>query len=170
VQTLSREPALDPLTLRRVAARLVDRHAPGDCPQVEPRATDEQRGSASRSDGSQRFVRMGREVGRREGLVRIDQVQPVVSDAAACVRRDLGRTDVHAAVDLARIGADDLDVADGFGESQRESRLAGRGRAADDDERRMGDAVRVARRVSPPGTRSVHTARRLRCAPSAACR
>ena len=50
---------------------------------------------------------------------------------------DLGRADVHAPVDLARVGADDLG-AEALGERPATARvLPVRGRAADDDERRQ---------------------------------
>ena len=95
---------------------------------------------------------MALEVGRREARVGVDQVQAEMRDARAVRGRDLGRADVHAAEDLPRVGADDLHVAEGVGQGQGELRLAGRGRAGDDEERwerlRQDDrAARTARRA-----------------------
>jgi hypothetical protein len=43
---------------------------------------------------------MSREVGQREGLVRLDEVETVVRHAVAIGRRGLGCADVEAPVDL----------------------------------------------------------------------
>ena len=55
-----------------------------------------------------------------------------------------GGPDVHAPVDLPRVGADDLDATAGLpelnGQADRQSALPGRRRAADDDERRVAQA------------------------------
>jgi hypothetical protein len=62
----------------------------------------------------------------------------VVRDAAALVDRQLGRADVHSAVQLHRVGIDDLDGT-AFGpeyvrEIERQAGLAGSGGPDDDDE------------------------------------
>ena len=88
-------------------------------------------------DAGQHAVHVALEVGRREELVGIDQVEAVMRDARPVGGCDLGRADVHVAIDLARIGADDLASPSALGDGQRQLRLAGRGPAGDDQERRV---------------------------------
>ncbi len=80
------------------------------------------------------------EVGDAEGLVGVDEVEPVMDDAAALLEGRLGRPDVEPAIDLARVGRDDLRVAtrrsEREGEVDGEAGLPRGGRPADDDERR----------------------------------
>jgi len=64
-----------------------------------------------------------------------------MDDAGPLRHGRLRRADVEPAIDLARVGRDDLDraaklVAQRERETDREAGLAGRGRPADDDERR----------------------------------
>ena len=61
----------------------------------------------------------------------------MVRDAAALGAGQLGGADVHAAVDLHRVGVDDL-AAEPLGEVERQAGLAGRGRPDDGDDRRDG--------------------------------
>ena len=67
----------------------------------------------------------------------------MVRDAAPLVGRELGGADVHAAVDLHRVGVDDL-AAEALREVEREPRLAGGGRADDGDDRRPWHAASLA--------------------------
>ena len=87
-------------------------------------------------------LRRSDEVGDRERLVRIDEVEEVMRDPPALGERRLGRPDVHPPVDLARIGREDLDrpvrAAELAGDPDRQAGLAGRRRATDDDEGRSG--------------------------------
>ena len=89
---------------------------------------------------------MGGEVGDAERLVRIGQVEPEVRDARPVRGAHLGRADVEAAEDLARVGRDDRHGpavrADRLGEPDRELGLAGGRRAGDDDEGRGGSPRR----------------------------
>ena len=48
------------------------------------------------------------EVGDGERLVRIDEIEAVMWNAVPLLARRLGRPDVQAAVDLPRVGRDDL--------------------------------------------------------------
>src|SRR5207249_3224025 len=59
-------------------------------------------------------------------LSRISDVDEVMRHTRTLVRGRLGRTDIHAAVDLARIGGDDL-ASDALGDAHGESALARRG-------------------------------------------
>ena len=59
----------------------------------------------------------------------------MVRDAAALGLRELGGADVHPAVDLHRVGVDDLAV-EAFGQVERETALAGRGRPHHGHDRR----------------------------------
>ena len=85
------------------------------------------------------------EVGPGAGLVcrdagllgDVEHVELVVRDAAALAHRQLGRADVHAAVELRGVGADDL-AAQHLGEGDGEVGLAGGGRADDGDDERTG--------------------------------
>ena len=63
----------------------------------------------------------------RRRLGDVEDVHQVVPDAATLCDRQLGRADVHAAVDLHRVGVDDLTVQP-LRKVQRERALAGRGR------------------------------------------
>ena len=70
-------------------------------------------------------------------------------DAAPLVLRQLGGADVHAAVDLHRVGVDDL-AAEALGEVEGEVGLAGRGGPDDRDDRRVGRLdARPDSRVTP---------------------
>jgi hypothetical protein len=62
-------------------------------------------------------------------------VHEVVRDAAPLGDGELGGADVHAAVDLHRVGVDHL-AAQALGEVEGEPGLAGRGRPDDGDDRR----------------------------------
>ncbi len=78
-----------------------------------------------------------RETGRRPSLGRRRDVEPVMRDLLPQARRRFRRADVKAAIDLARICADDRAVVRRR-ERQRERRLSGCGRADDDPEAIVG--------------------------------
>jgi hypothetical protein len=130
------------------------RQPPGDGPQVQPGATDEDRQTAALRDARQDVGDVGREVDDREADVGIDEVEAVVPDPGAIGGRDLRGPDVEPAVDLPRVGADDLGRAalgdEPFGEAEREPGLAGRGRAGDDEERRVRRQATAPRRAYGP--------------------
>jgi hypothetical protein len=99
---------------------------------------------------------MADEVGDAERRVGLDEIETVVDDTPAFRGGRLGRPDVEAPVDLARIGRDDLRIAAGRPQGEREldgeARLAGGGRAADYDERRpavRADPCRDAQATTP---------------------
>ena len=68
----------------------------------------------------------------------IEHVKEMVWDATSFAHRDLGGADVHAAVELHRVGVHDLGAAPALdkrgGEIERKSGLAGAGRPDDGDE------------------------------------
>src|SRR5204862_460955 len=70
---------------------------------------------------------------RLEGLARRDQVQAVVRDVGPLRRRRLRRADVEIAIDLPRVGGDDL-TAQALGEVERKRALPARRRADYADE------------------------------------
>ena len=72
------------------------------------------------------------ELRHRRGLAHVEHVEQVVGDAAALGGGELRRTDVHAAVDLHRVGVDDL-AAEALGEVEGEVGLAGGGGPDDRD-------------------------------------
>jgi hypothetical protein len=81
---------------------------------------------------------VGGEVGEREGLVGVDEIEAVVRDARPVRGGRLGRADVEPAIDLTRVGGDDGDrpalAAERLAQPDRELGLAGGRRARDDDE------------------------------------
>ena len=87
----------------------------------------------------------------RERLIGVDEVEPVMRDAPALGRRRLRGPDVEAAIDLPRVGRDDLGgdplPHQALRDVDREPGLAGR-RGAGDDEQRAAAAVTI-RRAMP---------------------
>lgn len=71
--------------------------------------------------------------GDGRGLGDVEDVELVVRDAAAGVDGQLGGADVHPAVELHRVGVDDLGAEwpEPFGDVQRQLGLAGAGGADD---------------------------------------
>ena len=108
---------------------------------VEHGAADDDRHRAARRDGldvgygSLLVARHGR------GFGDVQNVEPVVRDAAPVGDRQLGGADVHAPVLLHGVGVDDL-PAEAFGDLECEMRLAGAG--GSDDRDRPGPIPRVA--------------------------
>ena len=92
----------------RVPGQLVDGQPTGHGTEIEARAADQQRDGAPLGDPRQRLPGMGREIGHAERHVRIHEIQAVVRDPGPLFGSDLGRADVHASVDLPRVGGDDL--------------------------------------------------------------
>jgi hypothetical protein len=97
-------------------------------------------------------------VGGRERIVGVDEVKPVMGHPCTLRGGDLGSADVQAAIDLARVCADDLRPRDALRQVERQRRLASRRRPADDDQRRK---LRLSRRASLT-TRTDRCARRER--------
>src|SRR5438477_176282 len=80
-------------------------------------------------------------------LAGVDHVDKVMTDARALLRRRFGRPDVHSAVDLTRIGGNDLS-ANPFRDAHGKRGLAGRGRADDGDHvRTVASSARSASRA-----------------------
>ena len=117
-----------------------------DARDVQAGATDEDRQCPS---CEHRFDRRPRVtlIGRDARLLRdIEHIEEVVRNTAPLSERDLGRADVHAAVELHRVGVDDLGalaaLAQERGRPDRQLGLAGAGCADDDEERRARHAQR----------------------------
>src|SRR6185437_16806160 len=94
----------------------------------------------ARGDAAQR--RPGRllELGHREVLVRVNQVEQVVRHGGPGVGSGLGGPDVHAPVDAHGVDGDDLTVTAPEGELERRLGLARR-RDADEGDRRQAPAT-----------------------------
>ena len=93
----------------------------------------------------------------RRRLGDVEDVELVVRDAATLGDRQLRGADVHAAVELHRVGVHDLAAARRFGDGERQRGLAGAGRADDRDaagvmgaRRRRSSRRRRARRGTAP--------------------
>ncbi len=67
-------------------------------------------------------------------MIGVDYVDQVMRGGGALGGSRLGGADVHMAVDLARVGRDDL-AAERLGQRDRQGGLAGRGRADDRQQR-----------------------------------
>ena len=126
--------ALAQLLPQRGVGRAVGKGAPGDeRVDVKPRPADDDRQFSAREDivhAGGRFRRVA-----RDGVVlrRVGDVDHVVRHALHFLRRGLGRADVHAAVDLHRVGRDDL-AAEPLREHDAQRGLARGGRAGNDDQ------------------------------------
>ena len=110
------EPRLELRAQRGVAAGVLERNVAGDRAHVEPGTTDQQRHAAASRDPVECLERVAPEIGGGERLVGVDEIEAVVGNALAVRRSHLGRAEVHAAVHLARVGADDLCTRDRRGE------------------------------------------------------
>ena len=77
--------------------------------QVEAAATHDQREPASSLDLGMQAPGLGGPRRDAEWLPRLHQVDEVVRESGPCRRIGLGGTDIHAAVDLARVRHQDLD-------------------------------------------------------------
>jgi hypothetical protein len=96
--------------------------------EVQHRTADEQRHAPAGADPGSRRERIRPEPCRGIRFARIDDVDQVVRDTRARRRVRLCRADVHPAVDLRGVDADDLHV-EPFSERERERAFARRGRA-----------------------------------------
>ena len=125
--------ALAQLLPQRGVGRAVGKRAPGDeRVDIQPRAADDDRQFCARENV---IYTSGGLLGvARDGVVfrGIGDVDHVVRHALHLFRRGLGRADVHAAVDLHRVGRDDL-AAEPLRKRHAERGLARGGRAGDDD-------------------------------------
>ena len=125
------------LDLELAAQRVVgagELEAVDDRAGVERRAADQHGGGVAAADVGDRVARPALEErdGRRGGdLVEVEQV---VRDPAALGLRQLGRADVHPAVDLHRVGVDDLSP-EPLGEVEAQARLARRRGTDEGDDR-----------------------------------
>ena len=116
---------------------------------VEAGSADHDGELSARRDRSDCRARKVTVAGRIESLVGRRHVEEVMRRALPLVRLGLRRADVHVAVDLPRVGVDDL-AAETFCDVQRECALAGRGRACNHQpaEHRHGRPYRPNRRSS----------------------
>ena len=125
--------ALAQLLPQRGVGCAVGERAPGDeRVDVQPRTADDDRQFSPREN----IVHAGGRLRRiaRDGVIfrGVGDVDHMVRHALHLFRRWLGRADVHAAVDLHRVGRDDL-AAQALRERHAERGLARGGRAGDDD-------------------------------------
>jgi len=101
---------------------------------VQPGAAHDDRQPAARADRGDHDQRLGAEPGGVVAIVRVDHVDQMMHRRPSLLGRRLAGRRVHAAVDLARVGADHLQ-RQAVGERHRDGRLAGAGGAGDDQER-----------------------------------
>ena len=120
----------------RVGGPVLEVEAAGHGAQVEPRPAHQEGVTAAAADRRQGGEGVALVGGDAERLVGDDEVEAVVRDGVALGAGRLGRPDVHPAVDLPRVGRDDLRLSHGQRQADRERGLAGCRRPADDDERR----------------------------------
>ena len=116
-------------------------------PHVEPGPTRDDRERATTQDVLDVAPRLSLVGGDARLLGDVEDVDLVVRDAVALPDRHLGGPDVHAPVELRRVGADDL-AAEPLGERDGEVGLAGRRRPDDTD-----DEGHVSRCARPRGCR-----------------
>ncbi len=141
-----------------------DAPALDDRRNVLPGAADQQRefsGGLDRVDSAVGFALV---FGGGEGLVRRDDVDQVVRGGGALGGTGLGGADVHVAVDLAAVRADDLAV-ERVCQLDRQGRLAAGSRAEQHDQRRsagLGARGRGAGRRLRAGQTRRAAAQRLR--------
>ena len=126
-------PPIAQLLPQRGVGRTVGKGAPGDeRVDIQPRAADDDRQFSAREDvihAGGRLLSVA-----RDGVVfrGVGDVDHMMRHALHLFRRGLGRADVHAAVDLHRVGRDDL-APEPLRERHAERGLARGGRAGDDD-------------------------------------
>ncbi len=121
--------------------------------QVEARAAHEQRHVTAIDDPHHRLLHPLAVLHGVGGVGRVDDVDQVMGDLGALGRRGLARTHVEAAVELARIEDDDLDLdaarAQAAGDLDRRAGLAGGGGA---DQAEQGGIHRRPKRRSSSGS------------------
>ena len=91
--------------------------------EIEHGPADQERDAAARLYVRNGAQRIGSKSCRRIRLVRVDEIDEMVRNPSAQARVGLCRSDIHAAIDLRRIDADDLDGQAG-GELDRDRALA----------------------------------------------
>jgi len=119
----------------------------GNCAQVEPGATDEDRQGAAVGDLGKGVASVGGEVRNGKGFVGVDNIQAVVRYAGSRFQADFRGSDVEAAIHLPGVSRDALHRhAIGnqrFGEADRKAGLAGRGGAREHEQWRQALAHEV---------------------------
>ena len=105
------------------------------CLDVLPRAAYQERQPPAGLDVGDGSVRQSLILSQGQHLVGRHDIQQVVRHTGAFCGCDLGRADVHAAVDLAGVGRHDL-AAGRLSQIDAQGGFAGRGRAHDDDQGR----------------------------------
>lgn len=102
--------------------------------EVEAGAADHDRGAAALEDLLDGRFCADKEVDNVERFVDFADVNEMVGRFLAVTPGDLGRADVHAAVDLRRVGGEDFRLGKGLGKEEREGRFShGRGTGKNDD-------------------------------------
>ncbi len=114
---------------------------------VQTRAADQHRYPAAGGDVVDRGAGQLGVVGHVRGLGHRPDVEQVVRDATAGGLGFLGRADIHALVELHRVGVDDL-AAQGAGQLQAQPGLAG-GRRAHHGDRVRAHGVQVCPHLGP---------------------
>ena len=125
---------------------------------VEAGPADEDRYPAARGDVIDDGAGQPLVVGHVGGLADVPDVQQVVRYAPPFRRGELGGPDVHAPVELHRVGVDHL-TAEGERQADRERRLARRGRAHHGDD--LAGAGRPAWLARRPGEAPLRGERRV---------
>ena len=111
-----------------------------------------------RANGSDRGHRIAAKARRGIRIRRLDQVEQVVGDAGARRGIRLRRSDVHAAIDLRGIRADDF-AAETLGERECDRGFARRGRAAHDGIRSPTDRRMIIAQINRKANRKTLTVR-----------
>ena len=101
-------------------------------PHVKPRSSDDERHMAALANLRERSSRISLVAEDVVTLARVGHVDEVMSYVRAVLRRRLRRADVHRAVDLTRVGRDDLG-AEALRDAHGERALSGGGRTDDRD-------------------------------------
>ena len=144
VQGLS--PLLTRYVLQLLTHHRVRRHGGNlpafrEAPHVLSRASDDHRRRAARRCVEDGLSRSREEVDEAESLVRFGYVYEVVRCGGELGGCGLRRADGHAAIDLPAVRVDDLNGGIN-GDAERRRRLAARGRAYDEEDRRACHARR----------------------------
>ena len=109
-----RGPPLGELVLERglhVGKAARESQVVDDSPQVQPGAAHQQRMVAPRGNAAQRLPGRVLELGDRELLVGIDEIEEMVRHLGPLGQGRLRRAHVHAPVDAHRVHRHDLDIA-----------------------------------------------------------
>ncbi len=147
---------VDPRAHLRVGARQCAQPL-GQRLEVQHRAADKERHVSAGADLAGRRQRIGAKPRRRIGFGRIHDIDQVMRHAGARRRVRFRGADIHAAVDLCGVDADDLDV-EALGQCKRERALARR-RRAHQQHRRNHQRPRMKRRSSSGNASWYHVGR-----------